>query len=268
MLPVTQIDTFYNGLTLRHSDTINAAVGGTFMKRRPEECYDLIENMTAHHNDWDTSAQRNESSSFTTSSNPEIASLKLEMVEINKSLMKMLQTNQQVNSVTSSCETCGGSHSYNNCLATVGQTQNVYDAGAYNQGGNSYQPQGNQNMKKVLMERPQGVLPSNTVPNLREDIKVITTRSGINLAGPSIPPLPPSSSSKEVERDPETLTDPVLTESTTRIPPLVVQSSPISSSSELPHALAPASSFVIPERNPHQPPIPYPSRLNKDKLQD
>nr|GEV64391.1 reverse transcriptase domain-containing protein [Tanacetum cinerariifolium] len=31
---------------------------GTFMKRRPEECYDLIENMTAHHNDWDTSAHQ------------------------------------------------------------------------------------------------------------------------------------------------------------------------------------------------------------------
>nr|GEW15707.1 reverse transcriptase domain-containing protein [Tanacetum cinerariifolium] len=31
---------------------------GTFMKRRPKECYDLIENMTAHHNDWDTLAQR------------------------------------------------------------------------------------------------------------------------------------------------------------------------------------------------------------------
>nr|GFB96707.1 reverse transcriptase domain-containing protein [Tanacetum cinerariifolium] len=36
MLPVTQIDTYYNGLTLRHRDTINAAAGGTFMKRRPE----------------------------------------------------------------------------------------------------------------------------------------------------------------------------------------------------------------------------------------
>nr|GEV29638.1 reverse transcriptase domain-containing protein [Tanacetum cinerariifolium] len=58
MLPVTQIDTFYNGLTLRHHDTINAAAGGTFMKRRPEECYDLIENMTTHHNDWDTSAHQ------------------------------------------------------------------------------------------------------------------------------------------------------------------------------------------------------------------
>ncbi|GJR91582.1 reverse transcriptase domain-containing protein [Tanacetum coccineum] len=57
MLPVTQIDTFYNRLTLRHRYTINADVGGTFMKRRFEECYDLIENMTAHHNDWDTSAQ-------------------------------------------------------------------------------------------------------------------------------------------------------------------------------------------------------------------
>nr|GFA17229.1 reverse transcriptase domain-containing protein [Tanacetum cinerariifolium] len=30
---------------------------GTFMKRHPEECYDLIENMIAHHNDWDTLAQ-------------------------------------------------------------------------------------------------------------------------------------------------------------------------------------------------------------------
>nr|GEW51735.1 reverse transcriptase domain-containing protein [Tanacetum cinerariifolium] len=56
MLPVTQIDTFYNGLTLRHRDTINADVSETFMKRRPEECYDLIENMTANHNDWDTSS--------------------------------------------------------------------------------------------------------------------------------------------------------------------------------------------------------------------
>ncbi|GJZ55987.1 reverse transcriptase domain-containing protein [Tanacetum coccineum] len=51
-----------------------------------------------------------------------------------------------------------------------------------------------------------------------------------------------------------------------RVPPLVVQSSPASTSSELPPA--PISSPVVPERNPHQPPIPYPSRLNKEKLQD
>nr|GEW89349.1 reverse transcriptase domain-containing protein [Tanacetum cinerariifolium] len=92
MLPVTQIDTFYNGLTLRHRDTINAAAGGTFMKRYPEECYNLIENMTAHHNDWDTSAQQSESSiSITSSSDTEIAALKAKMAEINKNLMRVLQ---------------------------------------------------------------------------------------------------------------------------------------------------------------------------------
>ncbi|GJX02002.1 hypothetical protein Tco_0185915 [Tanacetum coccineum] len=53
-------------------------------------------------------------------------------------------------------------------------------------------------LTKALQERPQGVLLSNTVPNPREDLKAITTRSGVTLAGPSVPP-PPLSSSKEVE---------------------------------------------------------------------
>nr|GEY79454.1 reverse transcriptase domain-containing protein [Tanacetum cinerariifolium] len=114
---------------------------GTFMKRRPEECYDLIENMTAHHNDWDTSAQRSElSSSITSSSNLEIVALKAKMAKINKNLMRVLQVNQQVKAVTPNYETCGGYHSYNDCPATVGQTRNVY------QGGNSYRPQGNRNL--------------------------------------------------------------------------------------------------------------------------
>nr|GEY41405.1 reverse transcriptase domain-containing protein [Tanacetum cinerariifolium] len=102
--------------------------------------------MTAHHNDWDTSVQRSESSSsITSSSDPEIVSLKAEMAKINKNLVKVLQINQQVKAVAHNCETCGGHHSYNDFPATVGQTQNVYAAGAYNQGGNSYQPQCNRN---------------------------------------------------------------------------------------------------------------------------
>nr|GEY89543.1 reverse transcriptase domain-containing protein [Tanacetum cinerariifolium] len=70
MFPVTQIDTMYNGLTLRHRDTINAAAGGTFMKR-PQ---------------WSES-----SSSITSSSDTKIAALKVKMVEINKNLMRVLQ---------------------------------------------------------------------------------------------------------------------------------------------------------------------------------
>nr|GEV96433.1 reverse transcriptase domain-containing protein [Tanacetum cinerariifolium] len=138
MLPVTQIDTFYNSLTLRHRDTINATAGGTFMKRHPEECYNLIENMTAHHNDWDTSAQRSESSSSITSSfDMKIAALKAKMAEINKNLMRVLQVNQQVKAVTPNCETYGGPHSFSDCPATVGNTQNVYPAGSY-QGRNQF----------------------------------------------------------------------------------------------------------------------------------
>nr|GEX35382.1 hypothetical protein [Tanacetum cinerariifolium] len=139
MLPVTQMDTIYNGLTLRHRDTVNAVAGRTFMKRGPEECYDLIKNMTVHHNDWDTSAQR----------------------KINKNIIRVLQINQQVKAVTPNCETYGGPHSYNDCPATVGQTQNVYAAGAY-QGGN-------------------------TITNPKEDLKGITTRSGNAYQGPTIP---------------------------------------------------------------------------------
>ncbi|GJV67400.1 reverse transcriptase domain-containing protein [Tanacetum coccineum] len=103
-----------------------------------------------------------------------------------------------------------------------------------------------------------GSLPSNTVPILREDLKAITTQSGATLAGPSVPPPPPS---KEVDQEPKMKTDQVLTESTNNVLPLVVQPSPASTSS------TPISTPKNPEPNPHQPPIPYPSRLNKEKLQ-
>ncbi|GKD39491.1 reverse transcriptase domain-containing protein, partial [Tanacetum coccineum] len=105
-----------------------------------------------------------------------------------------------------------------------------------------------------------GTLPSNTIPNPKGEMKAITTRSGATLAGPSVPPPSPT---KEVDREPETKTDQVLTESTNNVPPPVVQPSP--DSTKLPPASI--SSPKIPEPNPHQPPIPYPSRLNKEKLQ-
>ncbi|GKC65794.1 reverse transcriptase domain-containing protein [Tanacetum coccineum] len=76
ILLFTQIDTFYNRLTLSHRDTINAAAGGTFMQKTSEECYELIENMTVHQNHWDTSATRDETSrnisSTTTTESPEV----------------------------------------------------------------------------------------------------------------------------------------------------------------------------------------------------
>nr|GEU75460.1 DNA-directed DNA polymerase [Tanacetum cinerariifolium] len=72
-----------------------------------------------------------------------------------------------------------------------------------------------------------GSLPSKIVPNPREDLKAITTQSGVTLAGPPVSPPPLS---KEVDREPETITDQVHTGSTNNIPPLVVQPSLASTS--------------------------------------
>ncbi|GJV44968.1 hypothetical protein Tco_1429504 [Tanacetum coccineum] len=154
------------------------------MKRRPEECYDLIENMTAYHNDWDTSAQRNESSSSITSSNPKIASLKLQKEEMNRNLTRMLQTNQQVNTVTPSCETCGGPHSYNDCPDHVAKIQKVYVCG-------SLTIQGGQH-----------------VANPKGELKAIATRRGLVLDEPSVPMPPPFINPEEDECVEETFTDP------------------------------------------------------------
>ncbi|GKA78261.1 reverse transcriptase domain-containing protein [Tanacetum coccineum] len=124
----------------------------------------------------------------------------------------------------------------------------------------------NQNLKrdqeatnKALNERPQGVLPSNIVPNPREQINSITTRSGLTTTEPFIPPPVPPTPREEVEKEPETLMDEVhITSpaSTAHVPPPGIQ--PVS----------PPKPKEDPKPNPHQPKIPYPSRLDKTKLLD
>nr|GEU70867.1 reverse transcriptase domain-containing protein [Tanacetum cinerariifolium] len=262
MFPVTQIDTFYNCLTLRHCDTMNAAAGGTFMKRRPEECYDLIENMIAHHNDWDTLAQRSESSSsITSSSDTKNAALKAEMAKINKNLMRVLQVNKQVKAVTPDCETCGGPHSFFDCPATVGNTQNVYAAEAYQV----------REMNTALSSGSR-TLPGNTITNPKEELKGITTRSGTTYQGPTIPTTS-SSLPPVVERQTESTKDtmhPTTNRSTKNVQPLVVQTeSPILNSEPIvapiiEPVVAPVSALKPNER----PLIPYPSRLHDQKLCD
>nr|GFB54432.1 reverse transcriptase domain-containing protein [Tanacetum cinerariifolium] len=210
MFPVTQIDTFYSGLTLRHRDTINAAAGGTFMKRHPEECYDLIENMTAHHNDWDTSAQRSESSSsITPSFDTEITALKAEMAEINRNLMRVLQGNNQGRNQLFQ----GASHGQNPPPA--------YQAPAY---------QAPFMRMNTASSSGSETLPSNTVTNPKKELKGITTRSGTAYQGPTIPTTS-SSLPPVVERETKATKDmvhPTNNRSTKDVQPPVVQTeSPI-----------------------------------------
>ncbi|GJR35084.1 reverse transcriptase domain-containing protein [Tanacetum coccineum] len=92
--------------------------------------------------------------------------------------------------------------------------------------------------------------------NLIGDLKAITTRSGVAYDGPTIPPTP-SPLPKEVERETEATKDKVQTtssESTAHVQPLVVQI-PI------------PEPEVAPKTNP-KPSIPYPLRLNDQKLHE
>ncbi|GJR90120.1 hypothetical protein Tco_0214131 [Tanacetum coccineum] len=101
-----------------------------------------------------------------------------------------------------------------------------------------------------------GSLPSNTVANPRGDVKAITTQSGVAYDGPTIPPTS-SPLPKEVKRETEATKDKVQTtssKSTAHVQPPVVQV-PIL---EPKIALKP---------NP-KPSIPYPLRLNDQKLRE
>nr|GEV22775.1 reverse transcriptase domain-containing protein [Tanacetum cinerariifolium] len=111
--------------------------------------------------------------------------------------LRMSQSNQQVNVVNLSCKTYGGPHHYSKWQAASGFTQgDVYAAtGNYNTRANQMTK-----IEKSFNERPRGALPSNTIPNPREDIKVNTIRSGITLARPSVPS--PNSSSSSSSKEP------------------------------------------------------------------
>nr|GEY47154.1 reverse transcriptase domain-containing protein [Tanacetum cinerariifolium] len=103
-----------------------------------------------------------------------------------------------------------------------------------------------------------GSLPSNTIANLKGELKDITTRSGLVTDGPTVP-TPPKSITPEVgERVEETYTDPDLAEYTIKVPPPPVQKYNPPSQRD----------FVVHKRDSPLPNIPYPLRMLKQKQQE
>ncbi|GKD28165.1 hypothetical protein Tco_1234379 [Tanacetum coccineum] len=103
-----------------------------------------------------------------------------------------------------------------------------------------------------------GSLPSNTVANPRGELKAITTQSGLVLDGPSVSMPPLFINPEEDERVEETLMDPELTEYTIKVlPPLVQKAKPTS-----------LNNYVVHQRDPLHPNIPYPSRMHQEKQQE
>nr|GFB63841.1 hypothetical protein [Tanacetum cinerariifolium] len=102
-----------------------------------------------------------------------------------------------------------------------------------------------------------GTLPGNTVTNPKEDLKGITTRSGVAYPGPK----PPSSSKQGTKVTKDQVQTPS-SQSTAPVQPLVIQSEsqdPVSK-----HVVSPVSA-LMPNLKPS---IPYPSRRDNEKRHD
>nr|GEU82443.1 hypothetical protein [Tanacetum cinerariifolium] len=91
-------------------------------------------------------------------------------------------------------------------------------------------------------------LPSNTIPNPRNEAKAITTRSGVSYDGPPIPP-------PVMEKEPEATKDTELPSTKDIQPPSVQVHEKDKEPIDKP--------FVVPKTKTN---LPYPSRLAKEKL--
>ncbi|GJW85221.1 reverse transcriptase domain-containing protein [Tanacetum coccineum] len=93
-------------------------------------------------------------------------------------------------------------------------------------------------------------LPSNTIPNPRNEAKAITTRSGASYDGPPIPP-------PVVEKEPEVTKDTVLPNTEDIQPPLVQDQN---------QDKEPINEPLVTQKTKTS--LPYPSRLAKEKLRE
>ncbi|GJV66981.1 hypothetical protein Tco_1482490 [Tanacetum coccineum] len=271
-----QLDTFYNALNCNDQDSLNSAAGGNFLDKMPRDCLAIIESKSK------VCYSRNKAivakvgaSSSTPGVSPDVAELKDMVRALFLDKKNQSQAPANVKAVEESCVTCGGAHSYCNCPATDGNVyrdniqEYVSQAAAvnYNQANDAVtknmqdQNQTIQNQLTNLTEMLTkfmntnsastlglGSLPSDTVANPRGDMKAITIRSGVSYDGPQVPP-PPFSLPKVVEHEPEVTKDTVHPSTENIQPPEV-------------HTQNDEPVVALKTK----PTIPYPSRINKEKL--
>nr|GEU83057.1 reverse transcriptase domain-containing protein [Tanacetum cinerariifolium] len=130
---LTQIDTFYNGLTEQDQDSLNAAAGGNLLNKTTRETLKIIKNKSK------VRYSRNKSNVARVNMNyrdnktddriDKLADQISNLVEIvNKQVIAPAKV------VEKTCVTCGGAHAYYECIATDSNPSSVCAAaGSYNQ---------------------------------------------------------------------------------------------------------------------------------------
>nr|GFC00232.1 hypothetical protein [Tanacetum cinerariifolium] len=144
-----QLDTFYNALNSKDQDSLNSAVGGSFLDKMPRECLAIIESKSKVRYSRNKPVVAKESTNTSTSGiSPDVTELKDMVKALLLDKKSQNQAPATVKAVEESCVTCGGAHYYRNCSATDG---NVYRDNIqeflsqaspvnYNQGNTSYRP--------------------------------------------------------------------------------------------------------------------------------
>nr|GEZ23060.1 reverse transcriptase domain-containing protein [Tanacetum cinerariifolium] len=206
-----QLDTFYNALNPNDQDALDSATGGNFLDKIPRECLSIIESKSKvrYSQSRVTDSRVSTNAPLPSSSSP---SYSFDLQQIAASLEDKLDI--RINRFEKSL---------NDMKAFVTPTAPI------------------KAVKEVSSSSSS--LPSNTIPNPRNEAKAITTQSGISYDGPSIPP-------PVVEKELEATKDTELP-STENIQPPSVQvhekdKEPID------------EPFVVPKTKAN---FPYPSRL-------
>ncbi|GKF33886.1 hypothetical protein Tco_0107086, partial [Tanacetum coccineum] len=114
-----QIDIIYNSLTSADQDSLNAAAGGNLLTMNPKDALTLIENKSKVHTSRNRPVVAKVNTNTSTSGiSPDVAAL----TDAIKALLlkNTTPTPASVKAIKESCVTCGGLHSYYQCLATDG----------------------------------------------------------------------------------------------------------------------------------------------------
>nr|GEY75773.1 DNA-directed DNA polymerase [Tanacetum cinerariifolium] len=208
-----QINTFYNYLNEHEQDSLNVATCGNLLRKTPQDELIIIENKSK------VCYSRKKLVSFkvSTTSSGNSSSTDAWIDRVTDTISTLVETfNKKMTTISTmkvveeTCVICGGAHSYYDCIAT------------------------DSNISIVCATT---------------DLKAITTRSGVTLAGPLVSPPP----FKKVDREPETITNHVLTMSTNNVLPMVFQLSLAStsfstiSSSKMPEVTKDTRKFSLPK---------------------
>nr|GEY76921.1 reverse transcriptase domain-containing protein [Tanacetum cinerariifolium] len=198
---LTQIDTFYNGLTEQDQDSLNAASGGNLLNKTTREALKIIENKSK------VCYSRNKSnvSRVNTNSRDVVCKTDDRIDKLADQISNLVEiVNKQVVAPVKAVEkvwvTCRGAHAYYECIATDSNPSSVCAAtGSYNQvslpNRVSYQipppgfasVQNNPNRFNQNQALNFEYSTDNTIPNSKVKMKAVTTRSSLAYEGPSIP---------------------------------------------------------------------------------